>query len=111
MPENLSMIRHKEVISQRNVAKHSFFNNSFSNFEETIKNDTKKFNDMMENQYKDFDFSYYYVESSTKALVEFILVLTPDKKISTPSRFANESGAEKVYFQPFHGVCRLPARQ
>jgi SLT domain-containing protein len=87
MPENLSTIRQKDLINQKNHLRNSFDNNSFSNFEETIRNDTKKFNELMENQYKEFDYSYYYVEPSTKALVRIWLKsIKKDKKIATTIR-------------------------
>ena len=66
---NTPTLKSGDLISHKQKTRASYFHESSKSFEELIKNDTNEFNKMMESQYKDFEYSYYYVKSNNDSLV------------------------------------------
>jgi hypothetical protein len=74
LPQNMDTISYRQSSTQYDYNNESYLDTKPRNLETQIHNETQKFNQIMEEQYREFDFSYYYVDSSTKYQVikEFI---------------------------------------
>ena len=69
-PQNMYTVNDNEFSEPQSITKESFFNMNSAKIQKEIHDNTQEFNQMMEEQYQQFDFSYYYVDSSTKFQVK-----------------------------------------
>ena len=65
---NTPTFKSKDLISNKQTTA-SYFNEQSKTFQDLIRNDTDQFNRMMQSQYKELDYSYYYVQSSNPGVV------------------------------------------